>query len=816
MFGSSVYANGLLIPEDKKLPPLVMVSHKVVTDIHEQVVTTMVEQVFRNHTDRPLEASYVFPVPKGASVNKFIMWVDGQETIGELLDAKTASQVYTDIVRRTQDPGLLEYLGNDLLRLRIFPVPPKGDQKVKLSFTEVAQQDNGVVQYVYPMKTDGKATRTLDDFSITVLIRSEHPILAVYSPTHTVAVSRKSAREVRVDFEKNQALLDKDFELFYSLGNQQIGLTPFYYRPVSSEDGYFLLLLSPNVTATTETRIPRDLVLVLDTSGSMSQVKMDQAKKALNFCLSRLSPEDRFAVISFATTVRSYRDELLPVADEHIEQATKWVNDLKAGGGTAILPALNAALNMRSQDEGRSFTIVFFTDGMPTVDETNPEKIVQFIEAKNTGNTRIFTFGVGDDVNAAMLDRLADVTKAISTYVRPEEDIEAKASSLYTKISHPVMTNLRLSTTNVSFHEVYPPQLPDLFHGSQLVVIGRFAGQGTATVKLDGLIGKEKRELIYDLNFPSQTEDGKNFVEHLWARRKVGYLLDQIRANGEQKELVEEVISFARKYGIATPYTSYLVVPDTPLPVAQAGRSLHYHTLGFNGALSLLTGGPAASGHAGNMPTRFASGQSETANLPMSMKAADIAKAAIQEAKTDREKIEALGKTRAGVQKRILADELRNMEPEARKGVYAEAIQKAGKDMQVLDQAKRRWMEGNWQANQIGQQEVDLALTANTLRNQEKLTLSAYRSVNGRYCINIGGVWIDDAFDAEMKTVQVKSLSEAYFRILDRQPNMKSVYMLGNHIVWVTPSNTALIIDLNEGHEKLTDEEIDRLFTVNK
>src|SRR3954447_5854826 len=176
-------AAGLLIPEDKKLPPLAMVNHRVTVDINDQVAITTLEQTFRNHTDRPLEATYLFPVPKGASVNKFTMWVDGKETSGELLDAKKAHHVYTEIVRRTQDPGLLEYLGNDLMRLRVFPIPPKKDQKVRISFTSVAPMEQGVVEYVYPLKTDGKGTRTLEEFSVKLTIKSQHPIQTVYSPT---------------------------------------------------------------------------------------------------------------------------------------------------------------------------------------------------------------------------------------------------------------------------------------------------------------------------------------------------------------------------------------------------------------------------------------------------------------------------------------------------------------------------------------------------------------------------------------------------------------------------------------------------------
>src|SRR2546421_4223695 len=167
-------AHGLLIPEDRNLPPLAMLNHKVSIAIDDQVAVTKVEQTFRNHTDRPLEATYVFPVPKGASVNKFTMWADGKEVKGELVEAVKAREIYTAIVRRTQDPGLLEYLGTNLLRMRVFPVPAKGDQRVSLRYTAVAPREGGVVEYVYPLKTDGKATATLEQFSINATIKSQH------------------------------------------------------------------------------------------------------------------------------------------------------------------------------------------------------------------------------------------------------------------------------------------------------------------------------------------------------------------------------------------------------------------------------------------------------------------------------------------------------------------------------------------------------------------------------------------------------------------------------------------------------------------
>lgn len=845
-------AAGLLIPEDKKLPPLAMVHHRVSIAIDDQVAITTIEQSFRNHTDRNLEATYLFPLPKGASVNKFTMWVGDKETSGELLDAKKATQVYTDIVRRTQDPGILEYLGNNLMRLKVFPVEPKKDQKVKISFTSIAPQDNGVIEYIYPLKTDGKATKTLEDFSVKATIKSQHPIQNVYSPTHAIALNRHGDKEVSMTFERNQAMLDKDFQLFYALGNKEIGITPLFHRPVSAEDGHFMLLVSPQLEVSKTTVIPRDLVLVLDTSGSMDNVKMDQARKALKHCLSHLNPKDRFGIVTFSTNVRNYRDGLVEANAEQIDNAKKWVDGLRAGGGTAIQLAMDAALDLRTKEEGRSFTMVFFTDGQPTIGEMKPEKILKNVTEKNSTNTRIFTFGVGDDVNTALLDQLAEATKALSTYVRPAEDIETKVTSLYGKISHPVLANVKLTTSeNVKLFDMYPAQLPDLFFGSQLVVIGKYSGHGAAAIKINGQVGKEAREFAYDVNFASKTTNDRDFVEHLWARRKVGFLLDQIRINGEQKELMEEMLTLAKKYGIATPYTSYLVVPDAPVPVVAAPMNpMGPGGVGFGGGSGIMPGTGPGRGIGGNgfggggfggagtgaMPPPALVDPAVTKTVPGAKKEpAKVADVAREIAKKPGD----AGRTRGGFEEgqlRRIENELDKLnkdyedrvkkDPKGDTKEAREQLEASKKLLEVVRQTRdqnanfekaREWYgRGEFKNAQVGKVGVDVAVCANNLRLQDRLTMTANSVVNGRNCLELGGLWIDDGFTADMKTVVVKAQSDAYFAILEQQPRMKEVFRLGNHLVYVTPSKVALVVDVNDGKDKLTEAEITTLFTAPK
>jgi Ca-activated chloride channel family protein len=360
----SARAQGVLVPTQADVPPLAMRSHEVRVAIEDQVAVTKVVQTFRNDTDRQLEATYIFPVPKGASVRKFVMWVDGKEVPGELVEAEKARQIYTDIVRRTQDPGLLEYVGNNLLRVRVFPVPARGEQKLAVSFTSMAGSDAGLIEYVYPLRADAKSGGTLEKFTFDADLKAQHPVQNVYSPTHPLTVTRVNDRQARVHFEGRGVALDKDVQLYYTTANKDVGLTALLHRPARDADGHFLMLISPRAELARTQEVPRDMVFVLDTSGSMQGRRIEQARNALKYCLKNLGPKDRFGLIQFATTVNKYSERLIPAGNaQRMVGPLEWVDRLEATGSTNINDALLAALEMRPNDPGRSFTIVFFTDG---------------------------------------------------------------------------------------------------------------------------------------------------------------------------------------------------------------------------------------------------------------------------------------------------------------------------------------------------------------------------------------------------------------------------------------------------------------------
>ena len=527
------------------------------------------------------------------------MIVNGKKVKGELVEAAKAKSIYTEIVRRTMDPGLLEYIGTDLIQMSVFPVPPNGDQEVEVSYTSLVNKQEDIVEYLYPLRAQSNLLRMQGEFSFEMELKASKPIHSIYSPTHPISFTRKSDRQATVFFDKSLAVLDRDLQLFYTTGKDDIGLTMLQHKS-GPGDGFALLMLAPRAEIAPEKRVARDIVFVIDTSGSMrDDNKLEQAKKALKFGLDSLKPGDRFTVLNFATTVNSFSSNLVDQG-EAVASAKKWVDALECTGGTAIDDAMKEALKYQSNGRARQFNVIFLTDGRPTVGETNVDRILANVEKTAGPDTRIFTFGVGYDLDASFLDRLAEKHRGTSTYVRPNEDMEIKVSYFFTQINQPVLTNLKLTTgTGTRLVEVYPPQLPDLFHGGQLVVLARTQGTGRMNIKLTGQVGEITKEFNYDVEVLEKPE-AKQYVEDLWARRKVGYLLDQIRMGGEKKELVDEVVILAKKYGIATPYTSYLVVPDdVPRP---GDRRQHIVTINDNGQTrteSTFAGGSIGGGGLG-------------------------------------------------------------------------------------------------------------------------------------------------------------------------------------------------------------------------
>jgi Ca-activated chloride channel family protein len=564
-------ADGIIIPHpppDQPISwrdvPLTIKYHRVDVTIVDQVATTKVDQVFVNEASYPVEGTYIFPLPEDAAIASFDMWVDGQKLEGKLLGRDEARAIYEDIVRRQRDPALLEYVGRGAFQASIFPIPPGGQRRIELTYSQVLPQTAGLVHYRYPLNTEKFSASEIEEVAVTVRLADKAPIRAIYSPSHPVEVVREGDRRATVSFEAQNVRPDRDFDLYYSLSSDAVAVNLLSYKPFD-EDGFFLLLVTPPVESAGRA-VAKDVVLVMDTSGSMDGAKILQAKAAADYVLDHLGPDDRFNIVAFSTATRLFSDRPVPAARRGEGHA--FVRSLAAAGSTDINRALLEAL--AGADAARPTVLIFLTDGLPTAGEVDPDRIVANIETEAPKSVRLFAFGVGYDVDTVLLDQLSSGQRGTSTYVKPEQSIEEEVSGFYAKVSAPVLIDVEAAFSGVQVEDIYPYPLPDLFAGNQLIVAGRYRGGGPADLTLRGEVDGEPRTYGYrDLTFAER--GGQEFIARLWAQRKIGYLLSQIRLHGVKDELVKEIVTLSSRYGIVTPYTSFLV-QEPGMALSQEGR----------------------------------------------------------------------------------------------------------------------------------------------------------------------------------------------------------------------------------------------------
>lgn len=594
---SSARADGLIvIKADLARParnrhftyaPLSVTSHKVNIAIAGQLAVTEIEQDFYNETGEQLEGDYLFPVPEGAEIDKFSMDVNGEQTPADVIDSQSAAAIYESIVRppmgNGRDPALMEYVGRKMYKCRIFPLEPHKKKTVKISYTQLLKKKDGLLDYHYGLNSTRYSRKPIQDLSIALTVAGDEPLSTLYSPTHMVDVKRDGANRATVTYRAQDVRPTNDFHLFIGRKSSPVGLSVLTYRPRANEDGYFVLMASPTVDKTNVT-LPRDVIFVVDTSGSMAGVKMRQARQALDTCIASLKPADRFDIIRFSTQVEPMFKKLAPANEESRKQAQEFIRGLNADGETALEPALTQALSQREMQDpktpaaDRLFMVVFVTDGEPTNGEVNPDKILaKFVNDPRAANVRVHTFGIGTQVNTRLLDDLALNTQGQSNYVLEHEDIAAVVGGFFKKVQDPVLTQMKLQADGATFATLYPTNVPDMFIGDQMVIFGRYHKAGQIPVTLAGKTASGKQMAFAEtLNFPAQTDTKNAWVGRLWATRRVGALLDRMQVDGTKDLYKSEVAQLARQFGIVTPYTAMIIVEKEQ----RARLPLAYHTLG--------------------------------------------------------------------------------------------------------------------------------------------------------------------------------------------------------------------------------------------
>jgi Ca-activated chloride channel family protein len=562
------------IPRPRPTPP--PMSYKIKElDYHarvvDQVAQVQVSQSFVNTGSAQMEVSFVFPLPYEGAIDRMTFMVDGKEYDAKILRKEDARRIYEGYVRQNKDPALLEWVGYGMFQTSVFPVPAGAERKVNLKFSQLLRKDHQLTDLMIPLSTAKYTSQPVEKLAINVSVETTAELKSVYSPTHAINVQRPDNKHAVVKLEVTNAVPTADFRLLFDTADGKLGASLLSYRPDANDDGYYLLLASPEVKAASDDRPAKTVIFVVDRSGSMSGKKIEQAKDALKFVLNNLRQGDTFNIVAYDSSVEAFRPELQKYDDETRKAALGFVDGIYAGGSTNIDGALTAALGM-IKDSSRPNYVLFLTDGLPTTGETNEAKIVANAKQNNKLRTRMINFGVGYDLNSRLLDRLSRENFGQSEYVRPDENIEASVSRLYSKISSPVMTGLAVKVEvdaagdSQPVNRVYPKEVYDIFAGEQLVMVGRYKRPGGAKVTVTGKVGGAERKFDFPGTLVEKSmEQSYAFVEKLWAMRRIGEIIDELDLKGKNDELVSELVALSTKHGILTPYTAFLADENAPV-----------------------------------------------------------------------------------------------------------------------------------------------------------------------------------------------------------------------------------------------------------
>ncbi len=600
---------------DRPSPPIssyTISELSVQASIQNQLAETQVTQTFRNTGSRQIEARFVFPIPYEGAIDQMTFLVDGQEFEAKLLPADEARRIYQGYLQRNQDPALVQWLGTGMFQTSVFPIPVGASRTVTLRYSQLLRRDGNLTDYLFPLSTARYTSLPIEKLSIRVALAESEEIKNVYSPTHELEIKRDDARNVVVTGQWTNMVPNTDLRLVYDVAVGPLSASVLSTWPQEEEQGYFVLLARPTFDLQAVPPQQKNVVFVVDQSGSMSGEKIQQAREAAKFVLQNLRPNDHFNIISYHSTVQMLSPEPLVFNDQSRSQAMGFVNGIHPGGMTNIDEALTKAFTTLPDNALPSY-LVFLTDGLPTVGEKNEMKIAASCRRLNHAKARMISFGVGFDVNSRLLDRLSRDHRGQSEYVLPNEDLEAAVARLYSKISTPVVTNMVIKFNGEGHKaeqgplvdQIYPRDHSELYAGNQLVLVGRYRQGGQVTVTVNGRVGDEDQEFDFDLKLSTRGENSKfPLVSKLWAMRRIGELIDEIDLEGKNTELVNELTSLSLKHGIITPFTSYLA-DENSVPLADMAGQRGLTTQGLQ-SLAEVSGETGVSGRSFKQSNKLA------------------------------------------------------------------------------------------------------------------------------------------------------------------------------------------------------------------
>lgn len=543
-------AAGVILSENTSIPDPVLLNHYVNVSIENGAAVVSQIQEFRNIAGHDMTGEFIFPLPEGG-ISDYSIEVSGKTYEAKIKNATEAANEYRTLVMERKDASLLKLVNSNTLSSAVF-LPANRTVSVSMHYRHLVQKKAGMYVFSYPLHPERYTVRPIDPINITVFIRADGNLSIVYSPTHPITYKKNSPNEAVANYYESNVVPNKDFLLFFGTVESENDIKLLTHRK-NGEEGYFLLFLYPALQS--DQSIPQDIVFVIDRSGSMSGEKLSTAKKALKEVLGKLGKNDRFNIISFSDEVEEFSSTLEDPSKAN--DAANYVDSLYAAGGTNLLDPQIMAADLLGENDGRTKTVVFLTDGVDTTSHPTDFIMKQLKEKRISKNWRIYPFGIGRDLSFDLLSGESnEFGDGIPVYVETGSDLERAMTGFYQRISVPALLNPMLNLSAFAY-DVYPKKLDNLYAENGIMIAGMYNNSGKVSVQLNGLIGKEQRTWSYLLDLPGQNDNP--FVERVWASRKIGYLMDQINLEGESETLKKQVAFLGNRYALATPYTSLLV-----------------------------------------------------------------------------------------------------------------------------------------------------------------------------------------------------------------------------------------------------------------
>jgi Ca-activated chloride channel family protein len=557
---ANTYAAGLLIADGGLGGVLEIKEHTVQVTINNGVAVTKVTQVFHNTEKRQVEALYTFPVPKGASVANFSMWINGKEMVGEVLEKKRAREIYDSYKRQRRDPGLLEQADYRTFEMRIFPIAPDADQKVEVTYYQELDFDHDWATYVYPLATATRRdvdSRTTGKFAISFEVKSVVPIAELESTSHPdgFAIAKQTQEYWQASLETKSGSLAKDVVLAYHVVRPHTGIDLITSKN-GNEDGFFCLTLTAGEDLAQHDQ-GMDYVFVLDVSGSMGDDgKLLLSKDSIGAFVNELGDKDRFEVLTFSVQPNPFFKQLAPVTADTRQQAAAFLTSQRALGGTVLNPAITTAYKYASPD--RTLNVVILSDGLT---EQQERRALLELIGQRPRNTRVFCIGVGNDVNRPLLEQLAQDSGGLASFLSHGDNFTRAAKAFRRKLMRPAATNLQLDFGGLQVFDVEPKTLPNLYHGAPVRVYGRYVGAGTGKVGLRADVNGVELKMDAKLDFPAN-DPANPEIERMWAWKRVDQLLKLADRTESRDQVIPEIVKLGETYSIVTEYTSFLVLEN--------------------------------------------------------------------------------------------------------------------------------------------------------------------------------------------------------------------------------------------------------------